>query len=147
MNQGISKQLADNPSLDLDVRFLEPHEFWRIAPLFEAEGAPLPDPNYGRVVVAMDGLKVVGVIVAQMVLHVEPIIVDKEYRGRGVWQGMAEMMDGYLSAVGVAGAYAQPVHESTKHMCEQMGYKEMEHSLWLKIYRPDVLAMYPEGEE
>lgn len=147
MDQAVSRQLADNPRLDVEVRFLEPDEWWRIAPLFESESAPLPDARFSRVIVAMDGDTVAGVMVAQMVLHVEPIIVKREYRSRGVWQGMAEMMDGYLSSVGVAGAYAQPVHDSTKHMAKQMGYVEMEHALWLKIYDPAFQVMFPEGKE
>lgn len=143
----ISKQNADNPSLDKpEVRFLAPDEYWRIAPLFEAEAAPLPDPNFSKVLVALDGEKVAGLMVAQMVLHVEPIIIEREYRGTGVWRDMAEMMDGYLEACGMMGAYAQPVHESTKHMCEALGYIEMQHPLYLKIYDKNLKKAFPEGE-
>lgn len=147
MTDAIAKQLGDNPSLDggLVVRFLEPDELWRIAPLFESEKAPLPDPNFSRVLVAMDGEKVAGMMVAQMVLHVEPIIIEREYRGTGVWREMAEVLDGYLETCGMMGAYAQPVHESTKHMCEQMGYTEMEHPLYLKIYDKVFKKAFPGG--
>ncbi len=143
----ISKQNADNPPLDApEVRFLDPDEYWRIAPLFETEAAPVPDPNFSKVLVALDGEKVAGLMVAQMVLHVEPIIIEREYRGTGVWRDMAEMMDGYLETCGMVGAYAQPVHESTKHMCEAMGYVEMEHPLYLKIYDSNLKKAFPEGE-
>ncbi len=146
MLQEISKQNADNPSLDGPVvRFLNPDEFDLVVPLFAAEGAPVPDPNFSKVLVALDGDKVAGVMVAQMVLHVEPIIIGQEYRKTGVWREMAETMDGYLEACGMMGAYAQPVHESTKHMCEAMGYVEMEHPLFLKIYDSNIRKAFPEG--
>jgi len=148
MIDAIHKQLGDNPSLDggLVVRFLEPDEYWRIAPLFEQEKAPVPDPGFSKVLVAMDGEKVAGMMVAQMVLHVEPIIIEREYRGTGVWREMAEVLDGYLETCGMMGAYAQPVHESTKHMAEQMGYVEMKHPLFLKLYQTGLAKPFPEGE-
>lgn len=147
MIDAIHKQLGDNPPLDggLVVRFLEPDEYWRIAPLFEQEKAPIPDPGFSKVLVAMDGEKVAGIIVAQLALHVEPIIIEKEYRKTGVWKDMAEVMDGYIAGSGIAGAYAQPVHPSTRHMCEALGFRELEHSLWLKIYSPELLKYFPEG--
>lgn len=106
----------------------------------------MPDPLFSKVLVALDGEKIAGIMVAQMALHVEPIIIEKEYRGTGVWKEMAEMLDGYLSGTGIAGAYAQPVHASTKHMCEALGFTEMEHSLYLKIYRSDLLKAFPTGD-
>jgi hypothetical protein len=146
MISDIAKELGDSPRMDGPVvRFLEPHEMHLIAPLFEKEEAPLPDPNFSKVLVAMDGDKVAGLMVAQMVLHVEPIIIEREYRGTGVWREMAEMLDGYLETCGMMGAYAQPVHESTKHMCEQMGYVEMQHPLFLKIYNSNVKKAFPDG--
>jgi len=143
----VAKQLGDNPPLDggLVIRFLKPDEYWRIESAFKTERAPVPDPNFSRVLVAMDGDKVAGLMVAQMVLHVEPIIIEREYRGTGIWREMSEVLDGYLETCGMFGAYAQPVHESTKHMAEQMGYTEMEHPLFLKIYQPNIDKAFPEG--
>lgn len=132
--------------MGLEVRFLEPDEYGKIGHLFTEEQAAMPDPLFSKVLVALDGEKIAGIMVAQMALHVEPIIIEKEYRGTGVWKEMADMLDGYLSGTGIAGAYAQPVHASTKHMCEQMGYTEMEHSLYLKIYQPHLLKAFPEGD-
>ena len=122
----------------LIVRFLEPDEYWRIAPLFEAEKAAMPDPKFSRVIVSMDGERVAGLMVAQMVLHVEPIIVDREYRGSGVWREMADTLDGYLTTCGVAGAYTQPVLDSTRHMCEASGFVEMKYPLYCKIYNKNI---------
>lgn len=94
----------------------------------------------------MDGERVAGLMVAQMVLHVEPIIVDREYRGSGVWREMADTLDGYLTTCGVAGAYTQPVLDSTRHMCEMMGFREVEQPLYLKLYNPELEKLFPQGE-
>ena len=131
----------------MEIKFLEPDEYHLIAPLFEAEKAAMPDPHFGRVLVALDGDRVAGLMVAQMVLHVEPIIINREYRGTGVWKELAETMDGYLTACGVAGAYTQPIFESTKHMAEMMGYHEVEQPLYLKMYDPELDRMFPGGED
>jgi hypothetical protein len=141
----ISKEIGD-AGMGLEVRFLEPEEYGKIAHLFTEEQAAMPDPQFSKVLVALDGEHVVGIMVAQMALHVEPIIIEKDYRGTGVWKEMAEMLDGYLSGTGIAGAYAQPVHPSTKHMTEQMGFVEMENALWLKVYDPELKKYFPEGK-
>ena len=132
---------------DMEVRFLEPEEFHLIAPLFEAEKAAMPDPRFGKVLVAMDGDRIAGLMAAQMVLHVEPIIIGRDYRGSGIWKELAETMDGYLEACGVAGAYTQPVLDSTRHMCEMLGYKEVEQPLYLKLYDPELDRMFPGGDD
>lgn len=142
----IAKELGDTGRVgELVVRFLEPDEYWRIESFFADEKAVMPDPRFSKVLVAMDGDRVAGLMVAQMVLHVEPIIIDRAYRGTGVWKEMASMLDGYLYNVGVAGAYAQPIHDSTRHMCEQMGFREMENRLYMKIYAPELLKLFPDG--
>jgi hypothetical protein len=146
MTGDISKEIGD-AELGLEVRFLEPEEYGKIAHLFTEEQAAMPDPRFSKVLVALDGEHVAGIMVAQMALHVEPIIIEKDYRGTGIWKEMAEMLDGYLSGTGIAGAYAQPVHASTKHMCEQMGFSEMKNSLWLKIYSPELKKYFPEGSD
>lgn len=146
MTADIAKEIGD-VGLGLEVRFLEPNEYEKIAHLFIEEQAAMPDPQFSKVLVALDGEHVAGIMVAQMALHVEPIIIEKDYRGTGIWKEMAEMLDGYLSGTGIAGAYAQPVHASTKHMTEQMGFVEMEHSLWLKVYDPNLKKYFPEGEK
>ncbi len=143
----VARQVADNPSLDgeVEVRFLAPDEYWRIDPLFDREGTPRLDPNFSKVVVALDGDRVAGIMVMQMVLHVEPIVIEPEYRKQGLWRPMAEMVDGYLSVSGAAGAYAQPIHESTKHMCREWGFEELANNLFCKLYQPGFAKPFPDG--
>lgn len=131
----------------ITTRFLEPDEYHLIDHFFDNEGAPRLDPNFSKVIASFDGDVVVGIMCLQMVLHIEPIIIDPAYRGQHLWKDMAEMADGYLIASGAVGAYAQPLHESTKHMCREAGFTEMPHSLYVKIYQPDLLSMVPSGED
>lgn len=130
----------------ITTRFLEPDEYHLIDHFFDRERAPRLDPNFSKVIASFDRGRVVAIVCTQMVIHIEPIIIEPEYRGRGLWKEMAEMMDGYLMASGVVGAYAQPLHDSTKHMCEEAGFVEMPHSLYSKTYI-DVATLVPGGEE
>lgn len=131
----------------MEIRLLKPHEYHLIDHFFDREGVPRLDPNFSKVVVAIDGDKVAGIMAAQMVLHVEPIIIEPEYRKQGIWKPMTEMLDGYLQATGVPGVYAQPLHPSTIHMCETLGFKEMENKLFLKVYAPGVETLVANGGE
>lgn len=130
------------------IKILEPDEFYLVDHFFDDEGVPRLDPNFSKVIAALDieTGKAVGVMCLQMVLHAEPIIIEPAYRGMGLWEPMAKMADGYLQASGVVGLYAQPLHESTKHMCRQMGFEEMPHSLFSKAY-VDLKKLFPNGSE
>ena len=86
--------------------------------LVEIHRALYPDGNVGstfgpegRLFVAEDDGRVVGY--AGMLRHphsaeIEPIVVDREYRGRGVGQALVERVVQEARASGVTQVYAQP---------------------------------------
>lgn len=122
--------------MGVKVKFLEPEEFYLADQFCDAQGIPRLDPNWSKVIAAIDVEKgvVVGIMAAQMVIHAEPIWIDEAYREQGLWREMADMMDGYLVMVGVAGVYNQPTHPEAEHLCVAMGMTRCEHPLYLKRY-------------
>lgn len=131
----------------MDIRFLEKNEWALIAPLFEAQGAPVPCPEWAKVLVALEGGKVVGLLAIQLVPHVEPIIIDRAWQGTGLAKEMSEMVDGYMAAVGVAGAYTQPMREGARRIARAFGYEQCEAPLFAKIYRPGLERLAPQMED
>ena len=135
----------------IEVRFLKESEYPLINHFFDAEGCPRLDPGFSKIVAGFiqgeDGEeRVVGIMVLQMVVHAEPIIILPEFQGKGLWREMAEMLDGYMMALQLPGAYTQPMREETKAMCEKMGYRECEFPLWVKLYNEEFQALVPRGE-
>ncbi len=118
------------------TRLLEPEEYHRIDHYFDQEGVPRLDPEWSKVFVSIDEDldKIAGVMCLQLVPHVEPIIIDPEYRGQGIWRDLAEMMDGYVGAVGLTGAYCQPVNPKSQAIASKMGYEECVFPLYRKLY-------------
>jgi len=131
----------------IEIRFLEDDEYYLLDEIYDGEGVARLDPNFSRVVAAIKDGKVIGIMVMQMVLHTEPIIIKEEWQGKGLWRDMAEMLDGYLTAIGIPGAYTQPMRDETKAIAGKMGYTESEHPLWVKIYNHDFRRLVPEGTE
>ena len=122
----------------MDIRFLSPEEYPMLNEFFQRENCPPLDPMFSRVVAAVDNGKVVGAMCLHLVAHAEPIWIDQAYQGTGLWKDLTDKMDGYLTELGRQGAlygvYTQPTREETKYICQQMGYVESPHPLWVKHY-------------
>ncbi len=129
--------------MNIVTKFLDPEQFYLIEPYFADEGVPCPDPNFSRVLAAIDtdaGL-VVGIMCLQLVAHLEPLIVHPDYRGKGIAKTLAQEIDGYVTGVGLPGGYCQPVNEKSQDIARKTGFEPVEHQLYLKIYDPEVRAM------
>lgn len=124
----------------VQVRFLQPEEYPMADEFFSREGIPRLDPNWSKIVAAIDLAtgKVEGVMCLQVVAHAEPIWLSPDYRGDGIWRGMAETMDGYLTEMArqgaLAGVYSQPTHPEAEHLCQAMGMRLSGHPLYVKNY-------------
>lgn len=130
----------------MTVKFLEQEQYYLIEKFFDREGVPRLDPQFSKVVAAWDGDQVVGILVLQLVAHVEPFIIEPDYREQGLWREMGEMMAGYAGAVGLPGVYTQPTHPEARAMCEKLGFEEQPHKLWLKVLDDSFKGLMPEGE-
>lgn len=121
---------------DLIYKFLSPEEFYLLDEFFDREGVPRLDPTFAKVAAAIDPEKgkVVGFVTLQLVAHAEPIIIEEEYRGQGVWRQICRMIDEYATLSGVPGVFTQPNSEQTKHMAAEMGCVPCGTELWAKVF-------------
>lgn len=133
----------------IEYRFLQPDEFHLIDHYFDQENVARLDPEWSKVAAAidLDTNQIIGIMCLQMVPHLEPIIVDPAYRGRGLWEPMAQLMDGYCNVLQIPGAYTQPTHAKAEAMATAMGFERRNHPLYVKLYTPNFLQLIPEGLE
>lgn len=123
--------------------FVEPEQFYLVDEFCDSEGIPKLNPNFSKVVAAIDvdTEKVVGLIAAQMVLHTEPIWINEAYRSQGIWREMAEMFEGYMSHMAeigaIAGLYTQPTNDESRAIAKKMGFYESENPLYIKLYNKE----------
>lgn len=125
---------------DLTIKFVEPELFGLVDEFCDSHKLTRLDPNWARVIAAFDSAigKIVGIMVLQLIPHAEPIVIDKAYRGNGVWKEMTEILDSYLQEMAnvgaIKGVYTQPTSEVSKYMAEAMGMEECEFPLFVKTY-------------
>ena len=132
----------------MEVRFLQPEEFHKTASFFEGQAVPPLDPQWAKVIAAInDDGEVVGIMCLQLVAHAEPIMIRKDYRGQDLWRQMAEMLDGYLWAVGIPGIYTQPTNATAEALTAKMGFSKAEFPLWVKTYDLQIDSLMPTEKE
>lgn len=124
------------------VQVIEDEQFYLVDDFCDREGIPRMNPQFARVIAGIDieKGKVVGIIALQLVAHAEPIWVEKEYQGEGLWRRMGSYLDGYLKEMASQGAvyaiYTQPTRKGVEEICKQFGFYQAEHPLYLKILDP-----------
>lgn len=120
---------------------LDPEQYYLLEEFCQSENIPVPHPEYSYVVAAIDldlG-KVVGIVAAQIQVHTEPMWLKKEYQGEGLWQAMADKMEGYLdfrSAQGGADihVWCQPTNAAAERICRMRGFQKCDKPLYTKVY-------------
>ena len=123
------------------IRMLDPEQYYLLEEFCEREKIPMLNPEWSKVVAAidMDTQKVVGIVVCQMQLHMEPIWIQKEFQGKGIWELMADSMEGYLNFLAFStgekiSVWNQPTNAAAERICRIRGYVKGERPLWYKVY-------------
>lgn len=123
------------------IKMLDPEQYYLLDEFCDEKGIPRLSPEWSKCVVAIDtGLgRVVGLIATQMLIHTEPIIINKEYQGKGLWEQMSEAMEGYLEFLAFSsgfpiGVYNQPTNAAAERICRMRGYEKSDKPLYYKIY-------------
>jgi hypothetical protein len=122
--------------MDFLISWIERPDFWKVDEFCKEQGIGLMDPEFSKVCTAID-LKtgrVVGIIAAQMVIHSEPIWIDKEWQGTRIWKRLSDEMDSYLTTMNAAGVYNQPSTPTAERLAQKMGYVKCDNPLWVKYY-------------
>lgn len=81
---------------EVEYRVVQDKEMEYMEPVFARLGWTLPDPAYGKVVVAEAGGMILGFAVVQFMLHAEPQWVNPLIRGTGVAEGIAKAVQTYI---------------------------------------------------
>ena len=128
------------------IRMLDPEQYYLLEEFCEKQKIPMLNPEWSKVVAAIDTEqgKVVGIVVCQMQLHMEPIWIQKEYQGKGIWEMMADAMEGYLEMLAFGSGekisvWNQPTNAAAERICRLRGYVQGERALWYKVYDGSVL--------
>lgn len=81
--------------MEYKYRFLSAEEYPILDALFEVQGfGPVPDPKLSAIAVAQDDAGIIkGVLVMQLVPHVEPLWIAEECRGRVSTQKLIHMIE------------------------------------------------------
>lgn len=126
---------------------LDPEQYYLLEEFCNEEGIPILNPEWSKVVVAIDETtnKIVGIVVCQMQAHMEPMWIKKEYQGKGIWEEMAEVIEGYLDVLAFSqgaqiGVYNQPTNAAAERICRMKGYEKSDKPLYVKIYTGDRFA-------
>jgi hypothetical protein len=79
-------------------RILPPEEWFKIAPIFEAEHVPLPTIGLATIAAAEIGDQVVGFCVLQVQPHMEPLWIDEKHRAHVNYRRFQEMLEPKIPA-------------------------------------------------
>lgn len=139
---------------NVTIRMLDPEQYWMLEEFCEQENIPMLNPQWSKVVAAIDETtdKIVGIVVCQMQAHMEPMWIKKEYQGKGIWEEMAEIIEGYLDVLAFSqgasiGVYNQPTNAAAERICRMKGYTKSDKPLYVKVYTGERLIQRLNGED
>ena len=123
------------------VKMLAPEEHYLLEEFCREEKIPMLDPEWSKVVAAidLDTEKVVGIVAAQTQVHLEPIWIKKDYQGKGLWEEMADRLEGYIDGLAFSSntniaVWNQPTNAAAERICRMRGYSKSEKPLYTKVY-------------
>jgi len=135
---------------NITIKLLDPELYYLLEEFCNEQKIPMLNPEWSKVVAAVDSEtgKVVGIVVCQMQLHMEPIWIEKKYQGKGIWEMMADAMEGYMEALAWSSGekisvWNQPTNAAAERICRMRGYMKSDRPLWYKVYEGSSL----EGSE
>jgi hypothetical protein len=82
----------------MTIRVLDPSEWERLLPIYATVNADVPDPDVAHVVVAEDADQIVGMLVLQLIPHLEPLWVAPAHRHTRLWHDLSTAMLATLPA-------------------------------------------------
>jgi Acetyltransferase (GNAT) domain len=129
------------------VKTLAPEEYHLLEEFCIEEEIDCPSPDFSWVEVGIDTNtgKIIGIVVTQMLIHTEPILLKKEYQGKGIKEMLMDSMEGRLDASAIQlgkpiHVYNQPTNVAAERICRQRGYVKSDKPLYNKIYDGSKLA-------
>lgn len=105
----------------ITTRLLPPDEWQRLIDAFpEDKRDRVPSSEIAAAVVAEQDGRIIGFLILQFALHLEPIWVDKAFRGEGVPDAMWRLIENRLSASAVFSSSSGGI---TNRLLEDHGFR------------------------
>jgi hypothetical protein len=89
--------------------------------------------HLSRIRVAERDGKIIGLYVLQHIPHVEPLLVDRDERGTGVAERLADDMQNFLVEVRARGFMAVCEHPIAAKMCEARGMVKVTYPVYVSV--------------
>jgi GNAT superfamily N-acetyltransferase len=77
--------------------------------------------------------EIIGYVPVQLVPHLEPLYVDKAFRGTGVAEQLADDMCEWLQEIQARGWMAVAEHPAAKRLCEREGAHRVESPVYVYV--------------
>jgi hypothetical protein len=105
-----------------------------LAPIFEAQGAPMPSPETAGILAAVEGDKVVGFLVMQLVYHTEPLWVDESKRDGRLAGELVARMDAHF-AESRTPYYSFSDNAWVDREAKRLGMKQLDYKVHVKEFK------------
>lgn len=103
------------------------------AKLKAVNGTVIPHPKLSSIEVAIKDGKIIGYGVSQFMFHAEPIFVDKEHRGTGIAEELANRVIKRILECNGKAFVAIATNEFSEKLCRSQGMSEVPGKLFVKV--------------
>lgn len=117
--------------MPLTYRQLPSYEWGKLQEQFEKHGGGLPRPDLAKIVVAEDEGRIVGFVVLQLTMHLEPIWLDEGSKAaRHALSRLVHMAEESLPKESVYYAFSADDHVAD--LCKAFALEELEYRVFMK---------------
>lgn len=130
--------MSAEPKSTLVATWLPPDGYALLEKQFMAWGVPIPDPELSSVAIVIDSEtnQLAGFLVAQSVVHLEPLFVDPKYRTGEVLRLLVDKAQEPFKEAGSA-FYAFSETDKIAHLLESEGMKELSWKVFVKSFEKE----------
>ena len=108
----------------MQIRELLPAEWGRLRECPWLKKDRTPPPDTARIIVALgDNGELSGLVIAQLLVTIEPVWVDERHRGRGLAPRMWKKLEQTLKALGITGVISHCGAPGTADYLKRLGYR------------------------
>lgn len=125
--------------MDLTYKWLDNEDIAALDPIMFARKLPALNRETTRVRAAYDGDKLVGFLVLQLMPHMEPLYVDRDYRGQGDARGgmianqLIDDMFAFTAECGIRGFVCIADNPIVEQICYERGLQPVGSPVYIKL--------------
>ena len=118
---------------ELTYKWLDNEQIAALDPIMFARNLPALNRETTRVRAAYDGDKLVGFLVLQLMPHLEPLWVDRDYRGSEIANTLVDDMFAFVAECGIRGFVCIADSPIVEGMCVERGLQAVESPVYIKL--------------